>query len=89
MLRIADVIGQRDSTERFWFYLMWLQYLNESFKHSIKHDVLIPEVYYNKKTSYVYVKDIARVINAILSSDLKNEILNVGEKHYDEKLLLT
>ena len=81
MLRIADVIGQRDSTERFWFYLMWLQYLNESFEKSKKHDILIPEVYFNKKTSYVYVKDIARVINAILNSDLKNEILNVGKKN--------
>ena len=58
---------------------MWLQYL--SFKSSsLEHEIFIPKFYFNLKTSYVYVKDIAKLIDAILKSNIKNETFNLGFK---------
>ena len=80
ILRLPDVIGERDSTNRYWFYQMWLEYLNfNQDKNEIK--IPIPKYYFNRKTSFVYVNDIARLVNLILTSDdlnLKNEIVNVA-----------
>lgn len=74
ILRLADVIGPRDSTERFWLIQMYLEYLN--FKNSSQ--IEISNEYFNKKTSYVYVYDVAKVILSILKSNIKNEIFNIG-----------
>ena len=56
---------------------MWLQYLNYK-DFSIEHEICIPKLYFNLKTSYVYVKDVAKVIDLILKSDIKNEAFNLG-----------
>ncbi len=56
---------------------MWLQYLNYQ-DSSIEHEICIPKLYFNLKTSYVYVKDVAQVIDLILKSDIKNEAFNLG-----------
>ena len=74
ILRLADVIGPRDSTERFWLIQMYLEYLNFINSSQIE----ISDEYFNKKTSYVYVYDVARVILSILKSNIKNEIFNIG-----------
>ena len=77
ILRLADVIGKRDTTQRFWLLQMYLQYLE--FTGQQKHDISISKSYLNKQTSYVYVQDVAKVIYAFLKSNsIKNEIFNVG-----------
>merc|ERR1719215_1008796 len=60
-IRIADVIGARDTTERFWVHQMWLEF----------HDVInkpyqIPESVAKKKGSLTYVEDIATTIQLII-----------------------
>jgi nucleoside-diphosphate-sugar epimerase len=74
------VVGPRDSTNRFWLYQMLLQYLDYTDQNG-KHEILIPKAVFDKKTSYVYVKDVSRVINQLLKSDIQNEIFNIG-KHF-------
>ena len=76
IIRVSDVIGGRDSTERFWFYQMWMQYLLS--KNELEHDVLIPGGYLRTKTSYTYVKDIARAIYTVLTGNIRNEIFNLS-----------
>ena len=78
ILRVSDVLGARDSTERFWFYQMWIQYLNETLKIGEIHEISIPEEYYNTKTCFTYVKDISKVIGFVLESEVQNEIFNLG-----------
>ena len=77
-LRLPDVIGPRDSVDRFWFYQMWLQYLAYAYPPQTEHEICIPKFYFSRKTSYVYVRDVARFIDLILKSDVKNEIFNLG-----------
>lgn len=57
---------------------MHLQYLASNFPSVTKHDILISSEYFNKQTSYVYVKDVAIAILKILKSDIKNEIFNIS-----------
>lgn len=79
-LRLPDVVGPRDSLDRFWFYQMWLQYLFYANPKG-QIEIPIPKFFYNKKTSYVYVKDVARAVDLILKSDIKNEIFNLGKRN--------
>jgi nucleoside-diphosphate-sugar epimerase len=61
---------------------MWIQYLIYLYKKDkVEQMVEIPRFYYNKKTSYVYVKDVARVCNILLTSSahIRNEIFNLGK----------
>ncbi len=77
ILRLPDVIGEKDSTERFWLLQMYLQYLE--FTGCMQHDILISKSYFNKQTSYVYVQDVACVIyNILKANEIKNEIFNVS-----------
>lgn len=80
ILRLPDVIGPRDSTERFWLYQMYIEFIDYQIKKKnlLKYDIEIPKYFMNKKTSYVYVKDIAKAINLILKSDIRNQIFNIG-----------
>lgn len=85
ILRLPDVIGKRDSTNRFWFYQMYLEYLE--FKNPDQmHEIQISKFYINKKTSYVYVYDVAKVVNQLLKSNVRNEIFNLG---FDESLSIS
>jgi nucleoside-diphosphate-sugar epimerase len=77
IVRLPDVLGPRDSTNRFWLYQMLLQYLHHS-NPSGPHEILIPKAVYEKRTSYVYVKDVAIVVHRLLKGDIKNEIFNIG-----------
>lgn len=87
ILRLPDVLGERDSTQRWWKYQMWLEYTNY-----LQRPVLIPNVVRNLKTSYVYVKDIARFLaSVILKTDqVKDQVFNFAfdEPKYLRELLL-
>ena len=77
VLRLPDVIGKKDSTERFWLLQMYFQYLE--FTGCKLHDILISKSYFDKQTSYVYVQDVARAIYTLLkTNNMKNEIFNLG-----------
>ncbi|RNA09022.1 chloroplast stem-loop binding of 41 kDa chloroplastic-like [Brachionus plicatilis] len=77
ILRLPDVIGPRDSTNRFWFYQMYLEFLEYKNPGGI-HEIKISKFYHNKKTSYVFVRDVARVIDLLLKTNKQNEIVNLG-----------
>jgi nucleoside-diphosphate-sugar epimerase len=48
------------------------------------HEIIVPKVVYNMRTSYVYVRDVAVVVQRLLRGDIKNEIFNIGMvKKYD------
>lgn len=74
---MPDVIGPRDSTNRFWFYQMYLEFLEYKNPEAI-HQIKISKYYHNKKTSYVCVRDIARIIDLLLKKNIRNEIFNLG-----------
>ncbi|CDW57588.1 NAD binding 10 domain containing protein [Trichuris trichiura] len=61
ILRLPDVLAERDSTKRWWQYQIWMQ-----FNDLICKDITIPLALKELSTSYVYVADIARFILAIL-----------------------
>ena len=77
ILRLPDVLGPRDSTDRWWFYQMWIQ-----FYSTIQKPL---EVSTHLRSSYVYVNDVARYITYILSKTFldfstifHNQILNIA-----------
>ena len=59
---------------------MYIQFIHYQIKEKnlLKYDIEIPKYFMNKKTSYVYVKDIAKAIHLVLQSDIRNQILNIG-----------
>ena len=77
ILRLPDIIGPRDSTGRWWFYQMWVQFYS-SLQKPLEYSSHL-------RSSYVYVNDVARYITSILSNTLlnsskifHNEILNLA-----------
>lgn len=77
ILRLPDVLGPRDSTDRWWFYQMWIQ-----FYSSLQKPL---EISTHLHSSYVYVNDVARYITYIFtktfldsSTTFSNQILNIG-----------
>ena len=77
ILRLPDVLGPRDSTDRWWFYQMWTQ-----FYPSIRRPL---EISTHLRSSYIYVNDVARYLGYILSKTFldsstlfHNEILNIA-----------
>ncbi len=79
ILRLPDVLGARDSLNRFWFYQMWLQYIERNQQNEKLLSIPIPSFFYNKKTSYIYVKDIAQLVENLLENQVQNEIFNIGK----------
>jgi hypothetical protein len=77
ILRLPDVLGPRDSTDRWWFYQMWIQFYT-SLQKSLEYSTHL-------RSSYVYVNDVARYITYILSKTFLdsstifyNQILNIA-----------
>ena len=56
---------------------MQLEYL-EYLKPNETHQIEISKPFYELKTSYVSVKDIAKSIVYFLKSNIRNEIFNIG-----------
>lgn len=85
IIRLPDVLGPRDSTNRFWFYQMWLEFIYYLKSIGKDMEIPIPSAFFNKKTSYVYVKDISRVVSRLLNTTSDSEIFNFG---FDQSLTL-
>ena len=71
VLRLADVIGAKDSTERWWLYQLWVQ-------AALKLDlpIFVPDELKEKPISVVFVKDVATLILNIISMEHRNSIVN-------------
>lgn len=79
ILRLPDVIGERDSSHRFWQLQMQLEY-REYTKPDAIHTIEISRPFYQLKTNYVNVKDIARVVASfVVSSKIQNQVFNIGK----------
>ena len=65
ILRLADVIGPKDSTNRFWQYLLWVEMATLHTDVSVS----IPKKYEGCSLSFVYSKDVAKFITKIISMD--------------------
>ena len=75
-LRLPDVFGPRDTTNRFWNYQMWL--LTHQFDGSFGSVHLNPKQ--NKPISLVYSEDLSDLIVELLEAELDvyNEAYNVA-----------
>ena len=62
LLRLADVIGPRDNTDRLWHYVMWLRYC-----HVTQQDVPAATTS-SKPLSFTFSIDVARLIVAMVSN---------------------
>ena len=57
ILRLPDVIGLRDNTDRFWSYLLWLRF----------HDILdrpinLPPSLHDRPLSFAFAEDVANLL---------------------------
>jgi nucleoside-diphosphate-sugar epimerase len=89
IFRLPDVMGERDSTKRWWFYVMWLQHYK-----TIREPIPIPAHLENLKTSYVYAADVGTIIADIIfgrfTPEINNQIFNLGfDTGFTLKELLT
>jgi len=64
ILRLPDVLGPRDTTNRWWPYQLWLQFYDR-----IKVPIRFSEKLWNIKTSFIFVDDVADAISLILSKN--------------------
>jgi hypothetical protein len=61
---------------------MWLQYIEANRENENLLVIPIPSYFYNLKTSYVCVKDIARLVVHLLDRKIPNEVFNIGIYSY-------
>lgn len=57
ILRLPDVIGLRDNTNRFWKYLLWMR-----FHDIFDRPVVIPHSLQNRSLSFVFAEDVANLL---------------------------
>lgn len=57
ILRLPDVIGLRDNTNRFWNYLLWLR-----FHDIIDRPLELPPSLRDKPLSFVFAEDVANLL---------------------------
>jgi len=69
-LRLADVIGPRDTTNRWWTYQMWVTFYPE-----IDRPVYMPAHVADKIESLTYVEDVAQAVLKVIEK---------GEQVWDE-----
>ena len=62
ILRLADVIGPKDSTNRFWQYQIWIEMASKCKDLSVS----IPRKYECSPLSFVFSSDIAKLITEIV-----------------------
>lgn len=62
-LRLPDVFGPRDTTLRWWFYQSWV-----GLSYFYVNKIDLPKWIENHRVSFVYVHDVARVINILLDN---------------------
>ena len=70
-LRLPDVIGPYDSTDRFWCYIKWLQ-------NTKSYPIPLNEKDKTEKLNFVYSVDVARfIMKLIFNTEItKNESRN-------------
>ncbi len=78
ILRLADVIGPRDSTNRFWQYQLWIEM---AAKHP-DTPVSIPKQCENRSLSFVFSRDVAQLIKTIIHMD-KTSRSNIVNESYN------
>ncbi|ESN93641.1 hypothetical protein HELRODRAFT_180732 [Helobdella robusta] len=72
ILRLPDVVGPKDTTFRIWIYHLWIklaQLLPEK-------PVTIPRFLKNVQNSFVYVEDVANVLEQLTSAKRSEEVLD-------------
>jgi len=74
-LRLADVIGPRDTTNRWWTYQLWVKFYPE-----IQNPIFMPGHIANKIESLTFVEDVAKVVTDIieLGEPVWNEAYNIA-----------
>ncbi|XP_076332751.1 uncharacterized protein LOC143237408 [Tachypleus tridentatus] len=90
VLRLPDVIGPRDTTNRWWTYQLWLQLVN-----STGRPVLIPEKDMSITSSLVFVKDVAKILPKLfeLASEKNRAVLDHSfnlafSEHFTVRMIL-
>lgn len=79
ILRLADVIGQRDSTERWWQYQLWVK-----TAAACNVPIFVPQHLKQQPMSFVYATDIARLVQRLAETGreklrhLHGEAFNLG-----------
>ena len=77
ILRLADVIGPKDSTNRFWQYHLWVEMATSHKDIS----VLIPKKYEGCPLSFVYSKDVAKLVTKIVNMDKESRTAICNEAY--------
>ena len=74
ILRLADVIGPKDSTNRFWQYQLWVEMASKCKDLSVS----IPRKYECSPLSFVFSADVVKLITQIvnMTKASRQEILN-------------
>lgn len=57
IIRLPDVIGMRDNTDRFWRYLLWMRF-HDIFDKPLE----LPKSLQNKPLSFVFAEDVANLL---------------------------
>lgn len=57
ILRLPDVIGLRDNTNRFWSYILWLR-----FHDIVDWPIDLPPSLHDKPLSFVFAEDVANLL---------------------------
>jgi len=71
ILRLPDVLGPRDTTYRFWLYQLWVR-----LAHVIQErPVTVPQFLTDQENSFVYVDDVAKVVQAAVEADPDDELV--------------
>lgn len=69
ILRLPDVIGLRDNTNRFWNYLLWMR-----FHDIFDRPVAIPPSLQTRSLSFVFAEDVANLL--VVLPEYGNNVYN-------------
>ena len=74
-LRLADVIGPRDTTNRWWTYQLWVKFYPE-----IQNPIFMPAAVATKVESLTFVEDVARAVMAVVEKgeEVWNQAFNIA-----------
>ena len=78
ILRLADVLGPKDSTDRWWQYQTWLKLAIQTNTR-----VQLPIAYKDKPLSFVYVKDVSKMISKIVFGMTPEELKNIANQPFN------
>jgi dTDP-4-dehydrorhamnose reductase len=76
ILRLADVIGPRDCTDRFWEYYLWMK-----MAEKLSIPVKIPQEYVGKDISFTYTEDVAGLIADVVGLCVRDRSTIINEEY--------